>query len=467
MLKMDIHKGKRNIFLIFDDKVIEDFNIKKKKNIYFKFKDKQKYSSILNNLHNNADEDSRLYNKRKISKTFNPSLKGIFCIKNEKIHELENNILLEEFDKLCRPIESDYGLNIFNYILNEVYEEEEKKRKYFEIEIFNYNFVSHKTVKSNLAADFVKELNDFIEKIFFKDIGINKINKLKSNKTENAQQAQQDDLKSGIVKSSTEQKIKPEVKESACKQKNNKPEVAKSISKPIDANKIPENIYKQKNEREDESDEIVIKTQIKPEETAVNNTNIIKNKKGNESKISKTSNLTDIHSEVNLISLSWSSLSPKDAAPVLEQGIPVEINKSSWIRIYFQKPRVRKVVWRLRYKPDLNNIKPLLRVYADDNMLWYESLDSIAGDKYIILFKEFELSRVWAEIGYITEENEFIFITRTPVWPPECLFKSPLRKYSKKLLNNKIHLIGATEGLSAINNAVFTSSGSGFYGINK
>ncbi|MHB8282564.1 MAG: hypothetical protein ACYDDE_07150 [bacterium] len=463
---MDIYKGKRNIFLIFDYKVIEDFNIKKKKNIYSKFKDKQNYSSILNKLHNSADEDSRLYNKRKISKTFNPSVEGIFFIKNEKIHELENNILLERFDKLCRIIESDYGLNIFNYILNEAYEEE--KKKYFEIEIFNYNFVSHKTVKSNLAADFVKELNDFIEKNFLKDISANKINKLKSNKTENVQQAQHNDLKSGIVKSAPkhEQKIKPEVKESAYKQKNNKAEIAKSTSGQSNGNKIPENIYKQKNKREDESNEIIIKTQIKPEETHVDDINII-NKKENENRIPAAASLTDIHSEISLISLSWSSLSPKDEAPVLEHGIPVEINKSSWIRIYFQKPRVRKVVWRLRYKPDLNNIKPLLRVYADDNMLWYESLDSIAGDKYIILSKEFELSRVWAEIGYITEKNEFIFIARTPVWPPKCLFKSPPRKYSRKLLNNKISLIGATESLSAGNNAVFTSSGSGFYGRNK
>ncbi|MHB1694318.1 MAG: hypothetical protein ACYCUW_10645, partial [bacterium] len=306
----------------------------------------------------------------------------------------------------------------------------------------NYNnFVSHKTVKSNLAADFVKELNDFIEKNFFKDISANKINKLKSNKTENAQQAQQNNLKSGIVKSAPEheQKIKPEVKESA---------------------------YKQKNKREDESNEIIIKTHIKPEETHANDINII-NKKENESRIPAAASLTDIHSEISLISLSWSSLSPKDTAPVLEEGIPVEINKSSWIRIYFQKPRVRKVVWRLRYKPDLNNIKPLLRVYADDNMLWYESLDSIAGDKYIILSKEFELSRVWAEIGYITEKNEFIFIARTPVWPSKCLFKSPPRKYLKKLLNNKIHLIGTAEGSSEGNNAAFTSSGSGFYGRNK
>ncbi|MHB1680521.1 MAG: hypothetical protein ACYCTB_08465 [bacterium] len=459
---MDIYQKKGNIFLIFDDKVIEDFNIKKKKNIYSKFKDKKKYSSTLNKLHNNADEDSRLYNKRKISKTFNPSLKGIFCIKNEKIHELENNILLEEFDKLCRPIKSDYGLNIFNYILNEVYEEE-KKRKYFEIEIFNYNFVSHKTVKSNLAMDFIKELNYFIEKNFFKDISADEINELKSNNIENAQQ---NTVKPEIVKSAPEQKIKPEVKENAYKQ-NNKSEITKSTSGQRNGNKIPENIYKQKNKREDELDEIVIKTQVKLEETAVNDINIIENKKENESQTLETSSLTDIHSEISLISLSWSSLSPKDTAPILEQGIPVEINKSSWIRIYFQKPTVRKVVWRLRYKPDLNNIKPLLRVYADDNMLWYEAIDSIAGDKYIILSKEFELSRVWAEIGYITEKNEFIFIVRTPVWPPECLFKFPPRKYSKKLLNNKICLIGATEGLSAGNNAAFTSSGSGFYGKNK
>ena len=426
---MDIYERNDGVFLIFDDKIIEDFNIKKKKNIYAKLKDKKKYSSVLNNLHITADEDSKLHNKRKIAKTFNPSLGGVLLIKNEKIRELEDDALLEEFDRLCRLIENDYGLNIFNYMLNEIYEEE-KQEKYFEIETFNYNFISHRAVKSNLASDFVKELNHFIEKNFFKNI---KENTKKTDKEKNVKKDEKAETKT--AKNAEEFKLKPAANlQTGLKEKPAANLQTRSKTKPE-----PEAIFE------------TIKT------AAAENT---------EPKV-----LTDIHSEINLISLSWSSLSPRDTAPVLEEGIPIEINNSSWIRMYFQKPRVRKIVWRLRDKPDAAHLKPLLRVYADGNMLWYETLDSVGGDKYIILSEEIELSRVWAEIGYVDEKNEFIFIARTPVWPPECLFKSsPVRYSLKKSLNNKICLIGATENLpeqNNIGNTAFTSSGGGFYGIDK
>ncbi len=455
---MDIYERNDGVFLIFDDKIVENFSIKKKKNIYSKLKDKKKYSSVLNNLHITADEDSKLHNRRKIAKTFNPSLGGILLIKNEKIRELEDDALLDEFDKLCRLIENDYGLNIFNYMLNEIYEEK-KQEKYFEIETFNYNFISHRTVKSNLASDFVKELNNFIEENFFKNIKENIKENTKKTDTKNKDKdkekyAKKDEkAETETAKNGAELKLKSAAKlQSSAKlqtMSRTKPEpeiMAKTIKTP-EANMQTE--FKKKSEPE---------TLLETTNTAAaENTGL---------KV-----LTDIHSEIDLISLSWSSLSPRDTAPVLEEGTPVEINNSSWIRMYFQKPRVRKVVWRLRDKPDADNLKPLLRVYADGNMLWYETLDSVAGDKYIILSEEIELSRVWAEIGYVDEKNEFIFIARTPVWPPECLFKSsPVRYSLKKSLNNKICLIGATENLpeqNNIENTAFTSSGGGFYGINK
>ncbi len=462
---MDIYEGNDGVFLIFDDKIIEDFSIKKKKNIYSKLKDKKKYSSVLNNLHMTADEDSKLHNKRKIAKTFNPSLGGILLIKNEKIRELEDDALLEEFDRLCRLIEDDYGLNIFNYMLNEIYEEE-KQEKYFEIETFNYNFISHRAVKSNLASDFVKELNNFIEKNFFKNI---KENTKKTDKEKNAKKDEKvvtnaaNNLKYNKINKSDIHKIEIN-KTEPLKSKPSKSEMYENTEGlKLKPTAKPQTEFKKKSDttknfqtgfKRESKSELIPETM---KSAAAENT---------ESKV-----LTDIHSEINLISLSWSSLSPKDTAPVLEEGTPAEINHSSWIRMYFQKPRVRKIVWRLRDKPDAAHLKPLLRVYADGNMLWYETLDSVAGDKYIILSEEIELSRVWAEIGYVDEKNEFIFIARTPVWPPACLFKSsPVRYSLKKSLNNKICLIGATESLpeqNNIGNAASTSSGGGFYGINK
>ncbi len=473
---MDIYEGNDGVFLIFDDKIVENFSIKKKKSIYSKLKDKKKYSSVLNNLHINADEDSKLYNKRKIAKTFNPSIDGLLLIKNEKIRKLEDDVLLEEFDKLCRRIENDYGLNIFNYVLNEVYEEK-KQERYFEIETFNYNFISHRTVKSNLASDFVKELNNFIERNFFKNIKENtkKENTKKIDKEKDAKKNEKAEIKT--AKNAAEPKLKPAAKPQSPLntqtkfKKKSEPEAMSETMNTAAVKKTEPKVSTddigtavKKTESKVSTDDI--HTTIEKTEPKVSTDDIGTAVKKTESKVS-----TDIHSEISLIALSWSSLSPKDTAPVLEEGTPAEINHSSWIRMYFQKPMVRKVVWRLRDKSDTDNLKPLLRVYADENMLWYETLDSVAGDKYIILSEEIELSRVWAEIGYVDEKNEFIFIARTPVWPPECLFKSSLIRYSlKKSLHNKICLIGATENLPEQNNTentAFTSSGGGFYGLNK
>jgi hypothetical protein len=468
---MDIYERNGNVFLIFDDKIIENFSSKKKKNIYSKLKDKKKYSSVLNNLHITADEDSKLHNKRKIAKTFNPSLGGILLIKNEEICDIEDNALLEEFDKLCKLIENDYGLNIFNYMLNEIYEEE-RQEKYFEIETFNYNFISHRAVKSNLVSDFVKELNNFIENNFFKNI--KKINKKAETNIENNAKYNKIHKPDKIKKNKTEYSqhnynqhndnivSKKKNNDNAAEYTNNHNEEnlrSTSLeSKPLRTETV-------KNAAGLNSKSVVIP---KTESIAKSKFEIIlETAKAIAAENTESKLLTDIHSEINLISLSWSSLSPKDTAPILEEGVPIEINNSSWIRMYFQKPRVRKIVWRLRDKPDADNLKPLLRVYADENMLWYETLDSLTGDKYIILSEDIELSRVWAELGYVAETNEFIFIARTPLWPPECLFKSSPVKYSlKKSLNNKICFIGATENLPEQNNLVntaFTSSGGGFY----
>ncbi|MCL4322535.1 MAG: hypothetical protein M0016_03645 [Deltaproteobacteria bacterium] len=155
----------------------------------------------------------------------------------------------------------------------------------------------------------------------------------------------------------------------------------------------------------------------------------------------------DTREQVSLISLNWSLLSPSESLPVLESGEPAEIRQNSWVRIYFQKPGVRQVVWRLRDKPKTNSARPILRVYVDDKMLWYELLDNQFGSRYIIFPDDYELAKTWVEIGYILEKGEFIFIARSPIWPPACLFKRPPKINSKKRIPKGVALIGATEGI--------------------
>lgn len=143
----------------------------------------------------------------------------------------------------------------------------------------------------------------------------------------------------------------------------------------------------------------------------------------------------------------WSLLHPLKDVPVLETGEPREIFKASGVRIYFQKPNVRQVIWRFRDEPKTGSEKPILRVYADDKMLWYERLDSRYGRRYIIFSDDYELYRTWVDIGYVDEKGSFTFIARSPVWPPECLFKSLPKINSKKRAHKRISMIGASEGI--------------------
>jgi hypothetical protein len=339
------------VILILDDKGIHNVNLKKKKNIFAKIKNKKELAEIIDILHFKANEDSKKFNRRKIAKSFNPVIKGIINF-NGDICKLDKKILIGKADEFFRLLESKYGINVFNYILNEVSQID----KFFEFEIFNYSFFTHKAVKSSLVGSMIKELNSFTSNAF---------------------------LSVGLADVGTR-------------------------------------------------------------------------KTGHQINI-----ISDINTEVDLISFSWTALSPKDAAPILEEGTPVEINKSSWIRLYFQKPRIRHVVWRLRTKPDIAGIKPLLRIYADDAMLWYETLDSLSGSKYVIFPDKYELSRTYGEIGYITDSGEFIFIARSPIWPPDCMFKFPPNKKAPRKIPKKISLLGATEKIHDKHHLPFNVSGSG------
>ncbi|MCL4542650.1 MAG: hypothetical protein M1458_02740 [Deltaproteobacteria bacterium] len=166
--------------------------------------------------------------------------------------------------------------------------------------------------------------------------------------------------------------------------------------------------------------------------------------------------------QINLISLSWSLLSPLENLPVLENGEPAEIRQNSWVRVYFQKPCIRQVVWRLRDKPKTNAERPILRVYKNDKMLWYELLDSRFGSRYIMFPDDYGLSEIWVEIGYTSEkEGGFTFIARSPVWPPACLFKKVPKINFKKRIPKGIALIGATENIPGSRHLPINAPGSG------
>ncbi len=155
----------------------------------------------------------------------------------------------------------------------------------------------------------------------------------------------------------------------------------------------------------------------------------------------------DVDGRIGLSHESWMPLDPSENAPVLERGEPREIRKVSSVRIYFQKPGVRQVVWRFRDKPGTSSEKPILRVYVDDKMLWYERLDSRFGSRYIIFSDDYELCRTWVDIGYVNEKGMFTFVARSPIWPPKCFSKSLPKANSRKRVPKEISMIGASEGI--------------------
>lgn len=176
--------------------------------------------------------------------------------------------------------------------------------------------------------------------------------------------------------------------------------------------------------------------------------------------------VADIGEQVRIISLNWSLLSPAENVPVLEKGEPEEILGASMVRIYFQKPNVRFISWRFRDFPRDSVSRRIMRIYRGKDMLWYESLDHAAGNKYIIFPEGIELSETWAEIGYIDERGGFRFTARTPEWPPSCLVKKlPELKGGRvrKIFKTDRALIGGTESIPGGRNlpVEITSSGAG------
>ena len=431
-------KGDFQITVIFDPEIIIKTKSKAGRIIYSKNPDEKKKNKLIEKLEKKAAEDSLKYNRRRLSSLFTPVFAG--CIIFSGGADLTGGgieDLIGLGDALFGRVEENFGIDIVNYSLIGG-----RKPNFFDFEVFNYNFDTHKAVKSEFVkTPAVKKLSKIAEAV------------LTENKPATAVKAAKKALKptegkpvSKTVKQLREKpEAKPEEKAEAAPEAKIKPAKVKAAK---EKEKIQQ--YAEKTEPE---------TKAKTSETGVLS--------GNIAGICETEYAVqerNISEEVDLMSLNWSLLSPSENIPVLEAGEPVEISGESSVRIYFQKPSVRQVVWRFRKKPEAQNSKPILRVYKDADMLWYEVLDGRFGSRYIIFPEGLELSQTWVEIGYLTGKGDFIFIARSPVWPPSCLLqKLPKLKMERKISKATV-LIGATESIPGgkrlpVN---ITSSGAGF-----
>ncbi|MDA8157708.1 MAG: hypothetical protein M0034_00760 [Deltaproteobacteria bacterium] len=433
-------KGDFQITVIFDPEIIIEAKSKAGRIIYSKNPDEKKKNKLIEKLEKKAAEDSLKYNRRRLSSLFTPVFAG--CIIFSGGADLTGGgieDLIGLGDALFGRVEENFGIDIVNYSLIGG-----RKPNFFDFEVFNYNFDTHKAVKSEFVkTPAVKKLSKIAEAV------------LTENKPATAVKAAKKALKptegkpvSKTVKQLREKpEAKPEEKAEAAPEAKIKPAKVKAAK---EKEKIQQ--YAEKTEPE---------TKAKTSETGVLS--------GNIAGICETEYAVqerNISEEVDLMSLNWSLLSPSENIPVLEVGEPAEISGESSVRIYFQKPSVRQVVWRFRKKPESQTSKPILRVYKDTDMLWYDVLDGRFGSRYIIFPEGLELSQTWVEIGYLTERGDFIFIARSPVWPPSCLSqKLPKLKMERKISKATV-LIGATESIPGGKRLPVNiiSSGSGFSG---
>ncbi len=422
------------ITVIFDPEIIIETKSKTGRIIYSKNPDEKKKNKLIEKLEKKAAEDSLKYNRRRLSSLFTPVFAGrILFSGGADLTGGDIEDLIGLGDALFGRVEENFGIDIVNYSLIGG-----RKPNFFDFEVFNYNFDTHKAVKSEFVkTPAVKKLSKIAEAV------------LTENKPAAAEKTAKKTLKPNeekpAAKTVKQLREKPEAKAGPAPEAKIKPAKVKAA-------KEKEKIQKYAEKTEPE-------TKAKASETGVLS--------GDVAEICETEYAVqerNIGEEIDLISLNWSLLSPSENIPVLEAGEPAEISGESSVRIYFQKPSVRQVVWRFRKKPEAQNSKPILRVYKDADMLWYEVLDGRFGSRYIIFPEGLELSQTWVEIGYLTEKGDFIFIARSPVWPPSCLLqKLPKLKMERKISKTAV-LIGATESIPGgkrlpVN---ITSSGAGF-----
>ena len=451
---------KKDIFftVIFDHESITKTTSKKDKVIYYKNPDTKQKIKIIEKLEKKAAEDCIKFNQRRLSSIFKPVFEGRILFYNDEFNALrefnDQNEFIDFAGDFFERLKNHYGIDIIDYsaiTLSNKLMLNEYAPHVFDFEIFNYSFTTHKAVKT----DFVKLSN------------IKKLNEIARHVI--------DEKKSLSAAKQKRAKIKEEVKAKA------EPKNVKMKSK-IDVKGEVQSVEKIKEPKFIEKEEKFKKQPIKKLVSELSK-NRISRKPTSKKEVEIESGLTDIIPEIceveyveneknigeqiGLISLSWSRLSPSENIPVLEYGQPVEISGENMVRIYFQKPNVRQIVWRFRQKPESSSYKPILRVYKDDDMLWYEVLDGYYGSRYVIFPEDLELSQTWAEIGYLTDEGSFIFIARSPIWPPSCLYKKlPKLKLERKINGMSGRFIGATESIPGGKNLPvninFTSSGAGF-----
>ncbi len=386
------------IAVLFDPSLLKKNRVKSAKTIYSKNPDSKKNIELIKSLNKKASSQNLKFRKRKLSRLFAPVFGGFLLFKDVK--HIEDDVLVNFGNRFFRGLEDAFDIRIVNFNLVEI-----KKGigcycpKFFDFEVFNYNFNEHRAVKTEFTSS--------------KNIG--KI--------------------SGMAR----KVLSETVKEAPVKgQKKPAKKAGFSAAPPEPATRKP-----------------LKKTPQSPPLLEAEEESVFM-------EIRETS---EIEERVKLISVNWSMLSPLENFPVLEKGEPAEIYEGSLLRMYYQKPRVRQVMWRLRNRFK-DGPKPILRVYSDDKMLWYEALNSISGSKYIFFPEDMELSGIWAEMGYVNEKGEFTLIARTPDWPPRCLLKKLPRIESKKRVPDKISLIGATECIPGGKRLPVSMypSGAGLYG---
>ncbi len=421
------------IAVIFDPEIILETKSKADKIIYSKNPDEKKKNKLIEKLQKKAAEDSLKFNRRRLSSLFTPVFSG--CILFSGGADLTGGDiegLIGFIDVFFGRIEENFGIDIVNYSLIDL------KPNVFDFEIFNYNFDTHRAVKS----EFVKILN------------VKKISKIAE--TVLAENKSAAGGKAG-KKTTKPTKEKPAVK-------TVKGEIASSSPTPRNDTTEGKPALKTVKQAKEKSEG---KKRVKRVQNVQSIPEVKIEPVGEIAEICESEyagQKKNIGEQADLISLNWSLLSPSENIPVLEAGEPVEISGESLVRIYFQKPSVRQVVWRFRKKPEAESSKPILRVYKDADMLWYEVLDGHFGSRYVIFPEGLELSQTWVEIGYLTEKGDFIFIARSTVWPPACLLqKLPKLKLERNISKDPV-LIGATESIPGgrrlpVN---ITSSGAGF-----
>ena len=470
-------KNDFQITVIFDPEIILETKSKADKIIYSKNPDEKKKNKLIEKLQKKAAEDSLKFNRRRLSSLFAPVFSG--CILFSGGADLtggDTHDLIDFGDAFFGRIEENFGIDIVNYSLIDLksgVKAKGRKPNVFDFEIFNYNFDTHRAVKSEFVKiPNVKKISKIAETVLAenKSAAGGKAGKKTTKPTKEKPAVKT--VKREIASSSptprndTALSLRAQAKQSAVIES----EIASSSPTP-------------RNDTTEEKPALKTVKQAKGKSEGKKRVKRVQNvqsipevKTAPEVKIEPVGEITEIcepeyagqekniGEQIDLISRNWSLLSPSENIPVLEAGEPVEISGESLVRIYFQKPSVRQVVWRFRKKPEAESSKPILRVYKDVDMLWYEVLDGHFGSRYIIFPEELELSQTWVEIGYLTEKGGFIFIARSPAWPPACLLQKLPKLKLKRNISKDTVLIGATESIPGgrqlpVN---ITSSGAGF-----